>query len=92
MGTNVELSEDASYGECYKLRCKRTGLYMTTGHRRTKAGKTWSRIGHLKNHLNIPHNKTFYTREGLENFEVVQYVFIQDAKNVRDLSEVYNIS
>ena len=37
----------------YKIRSKTTGLYSTGGMspRFNKVGKTWSHIGHVKNHL-----------------------------------------
>lgn len=45
----------------YKIRNPRTGLYSTGGSRPswTKSGKTWTGIGHLRNHLGLVDPKIY---------------------------------
>lgn len=72
---------------CFKIRDRVTGLWSTGGvtPKFNKTGKTWSTIGHVKNHLlgylkharycnRVHHAERMATVEIPESWEVVDFV------------------
>lgn len=70
--------------EIWKIRQKSTGLFSVGGDLRpgwecwAETGKNWSKLGHLKNHLNIAAD--FY-RQHQDDIEVVKMVLVASEKD-----------
>lgn len=66
--------------EVYKIRHKETGLFSRGGTDArniwTKEGKSWSNIGHLKNHLNQYISYSNYSGKTLTNNNPYEYAEI----------------
>jgi hypothetical protein len=62
----------------FKIRDTATGLFSTGGHypRWSKKGKTWTNIGHVKNHIN---NLTRVVIKNVDHWEVVEYELVETA-------------
>jgi hypothetical protein len=58
----------------YKIRDKRTGLYSTGGYSPnwTKKGKTWTNIGHVKNHI-----RQLNRLDKVDDWELVELAFVE---------------
>jgi hypothetical protein len=88
----------------YKIRDPKTGLFQTGGTsfhggaRWSKRGKTWSTIGHLKQHLTLLREHSRYQRYGRTvtdvpdpvdpTWELVQLVYPEPGQTGRPISEI----
>lgn len=70
----------------YKIRRKSDGLYSKGGMnpRFTKTGKTWSNIGHLKNHFHWVSNNEYSDCE-VVTFEMVELSAVPVGNTIVDL-------
>lgn len=66
----------------YRVKDKKTGEYHSDGNYTSKNGKIWTKIGHLKNHLNYlkPRGPDFDSEDfetWLQKFIVEEYELIE---------------
>jgi hypothetical protein len=59
---------------CYKIK-NRDGLFSTGGKfpKFKKKGKSWSSLGHLKNHINLVNEYNYYNKDIYKDCVVVTY-------------------
>jgi hypothetical protein len=76
----------------YKIRHKVTGLFSAGGHSPswTKKGKTWSSLGHLKNHINGVVEYRYHKMKDMENWEILEIEISETQSSIGNVVDIVN--